>query len=68
VLIRGDEARLPFRPGAAPRFTGLAAALDGVQLAVEVRRTVPLSLRLLRLGGMAMVPAVVRALSVVAGS
>jgi transcription-repair coupling factor (superfamily II helicase) len=68
VLIRGDEARLTFRPGAAPRFTGLAAALDGVQLAVEVRRTVPLSLRLLRLGGMAMVPAVVRALSVVAGS
>jgi transcription-repair coupling factor (superfamily II helicase) len=68
VLIRGDEARLTFRQGAAPRFTGLAAALDGVQLAVEVRRTVPLSLRLLRLGGTAMVPAVVRALSVVGGS
>jgi transcription-repair coupling factor (superfamily II helicase) len=55
VLVRGDEARLTFR----------AAALDDVQLAAEVRRTVPLSLRLERLGGEAMVPALVRALRAV---
>jgi transcription-repair coupling factor (superfamily II helicase) len=66
LLVRGDEARLTFREGAAPRFAGLSAALDHVQLAVEVRRTVPLALRLTRLGGEALVPAVVRALEAVA--
>ena len=67
VLVRGNEARLTFRPGTAPRMTGLTQALDDVQLAAEVRRTVPLSLRLERLGGEPMVPALVRALGVVAG-
>jgi transcription-repair coupling factor (superfamily II helicase) len=66
LLVRGDEARLTFREGAAPRFAGLSAALDHVQLAVEVRRTVPLALRLTRLGGESLVPAVVRALEAVA--
>ena len=66
LLVRGDEARLTFREGAVPRFAGLSAALDHVQLAVDVRRTVPLSLRLTRLGGQALVPALVRALSAVA--
>jgi transcription-repair coupling factor (superfamily II helicase) len=62
VLVRGDEARLTFRQGASPRMAGLTRALDDVQLAAEVRRTVPLSLRLIRLGGEAMLPALVRAL------
>jgi transcription-repair coupling factor (superfamily II helicase) len=62
VLVRGDEARLTFRTGTQPRLAGLTSALDDVQLAAEVRRTVPLSLRLLRLGGEAIVPALVRAL------
>ena len=62
VLVRGDEARLTFRPGTAPRLAGLTTALDDVQLAAEVRRTVPLSLRLMRLGGEPIVPALVRAL------
>ncbi|HYC34052.1 MAG TPA: transcription-repair coupling factor, partial [Gemmatimonadales bacterium] len=62
VLVRGDEARLTFRSGTQPRLAGLTSALDDVQLAAEVRRTVPLSLRLLRLGGEAIVPALVRAL------
>jgi len=66
LLVRGDEARLTFREGAVPRFAGLTAALDHVQLAVDVRRTVPLALRLTRLGGQALVPAVVRALTAVA--
>jgi transcription-repair coupling factor (superfamily II helicase) len=66
VLVRGDEARLTFRSGAQPRLAGLTAALDDVQLAAEVRRTVPLSLRLLRLGGEPIVPALVRALRQVA--
>ena len=62
VLVRGDDARLTFRPGTAPRLSGLTSALDDVQLAAEVRRTVPLSLRLTRLGGEPIVPALVRAL------
>lgn len=62
VLVRGDEARLTFRPGTQPRLAGLTSALDDVQLAADVRRTVPLSLRLLRLGGEPIVPALVRAL------
>ena len=62
VLVRGDEARLTFRPGTQPRLAGLTSALDDVQLAAEVRRTVPLSLRLMRLGGEPIVPALVRAL------
>ena len=47
-------------------MAGLTQALDDVQLAAEVRRTVPLSLRLLRLGGEALVPSLVRALRQVA--
>ncbi len=62
VLVRGDEARITFRPGTTPRLAGLTSALDDVQLAAEVRRTVPLSLRLTRLGGEPIVPALVRAL------
>ncbi len=66
VLVRGDEARLTFRHGATPRMAGLTQALDDVQLAAEVRRTVPLSLRLVRLGGEALIPSLVRALRQVA--
>ncbi|HET6577236.1 MAG TPA: transcription-repair coupling factor [Gemmatimonadales bacterium] len=62
VLVRGDEARVTYRSGTAPRLAGLTSALDDVQLAAEVRRTLPLSLRLLRLGGEPIVPALVRAL------
>ncbi len=62
VLVRGDEARLTFRQGTQPRLAGLTSALDDVQLAAEVRRTVPLSLRLIRLGGEPIVRGLVRAL------
>ncbi|HSM17131.1 MAG TPA: TRCF domain-containing protein, partial [Gemmatimonadales bacterium] len=65
VLVRGDEARLTFRSGTTPRLAGLTAALDHVQLAADVRRTVPLSLRLHRLGGEPMLPTLVRALRAV---
>jgi hypothetical protein len=62
LLVRGDEARVTFREGVVPRLAGLTAALEDVQLAAEVRRMVPLSLRLTRLGGEPLVPALVRAL------
>ncbi len=66
ILVRGDEARLTFRRDAHPRMTGLAAALDAVQFAADVRRSIPLSLRLRRLGGEAIGPGLVRALTAVA--
>jgi transcription-repair coupling factor (superfamily II helicase) len=65
VIARGDEARLTFRAGAAPRLAKLTSALDDVQLMAEVRRPMPLALRLVRLGGEALVPALVRALKAV---
>jgi transcription-repair coupling factor (superfamily II helicase) len=67
VLVRGEEARLTFRQGTAPRLAGLNAALEDVQLAAEVRRTMPLALRLERLGGQELVPALVRALRAALG-
>jgi transcription-repair coupling factor (superfamily II helicase) len=63
VLVRGDEARLVFRAGAAPRLANLTAAMDEVQFAAEVRRAAPLVLKLRRLGGMPLVAGLVRALS-----
>jgi len=65
ILVRGDEARLTFRRDARPRMAGLTAALDAVQFAADVRRAVPLSLRLRRLGGEMIGPGLVRALTVV---
>jgi len=67
ILVRGDEARVTFRAGTSPRMARLTTALDNVQLAADVRRTVPLSLRLTRLGGEAIIPALVRALVAVKG-
>lgn len=66
IIVRGNEARLSFRQGTAPRMAGLTQALDDVQLSAEVRRTVPLSLRLVRLGGEPLITALVRALRQVA--
>jgi transcription-repair coupling factor (superfamily II helicase) len=62
ILVRGDEARLAFRAGASPRLARLTAALDDVQFTADVRRTVPLALRLSRLGGLATGPGLVHAL------
>jgi transcription-repair coupling factor (superfamily II helicase) len=67
VLVRGDDARVTFRAGASPRMARLTSALENVQLAADVRRTVPLSLRLVRLGGDDLIPALVRALTAVSG-
>jgi len=65
VLIKGDEARLTFRRDASPRLTGLQIALERVQFEADVRRAVPLSLRLRRLGGETIGPGLVRALTAV---
>ncbi len=67
VIVRGDEARLQFRAGAAPKMMRLSAALEEVQFSAEVRRTVPLFLRLKRLGGIPMRDGLVQALSAALG-
>jgi transcription-repair coupling factor (superfamily II helicase) len=65
VRITGDEARLTFRRDATPRLAGLQVALDAVQFEADVRRAVPLSLRLRRLGGATIGPGLARALTAV---
>jgi transcription-repair coupling factor (superfamily II helicase) len=68
ILVRGDEARLRFRTGATPRLMRLTAALDDVQFAADVRHTVPLAMRLRRLGGLGIEAGLVRALSAAVGT
>ncbi|MEX1999695.1 MAG: transcription-repair coupling factor [Gemmatimonadales bacterium] len=63
ILIRGNEARVSFRAGATPRLARLTAALDDVQFAADVRRTMPLHLRLARLGGMPVAQGLLKALT-----
>ncbi|MEP6692527.1 MAG: DEAD/DEAH box helicase, partial [Gemmatimonadaceae bacterium] len=62
ILVRGNEARVTFRADAAPRLKGLTSAFHEVQFQAEVRRTHPLSLKLMRLGGAEMLDGLVRAL------
>ena len=62
ILVRGDEARITFRDSAVPKVKGLSAAFHDVQFQAEVRRAVPLSLKLTRLGGAPMLDGLVRAL------
>jgi transcription-repair coupling factor (superfamily II helicase) len=62
VLVRGSDARVNFRADAVPRLKGLSAAFHDVQFQVEVRRTSPLALKLVRLGGAEMLDGLVRAL------
>ncbi|HXY32202.1 MAG TPA: transcription-repair coupling factor [Gemmatimonadaceae bacterium] len=62
ILVRGDEARITFRPDAAPRLKGLTSAFQEVQFQAEVRRAHPLSLKLSRLGGATLLDGLVRAL------
>jgi len=67
IFVRGDDARLKFGTGAAPKLLRLTAALEDVQFAADVRQTVPLALKLRRLGGLAVGPGLVRALSAAVG-
>jgi transcription-repair coupling factor (superfamily II helicase) len=62
ILVRGQEARITFRPDAVPRMKGLSAAFHDVQFQTEVRRTQPLSLKLTRLGGVELLDGIVRSL------
>jgi len=62
ILVRGQDARVNFHSHAVPRMRGLSAAFHEVQLAADVRRTHPLSLKLTRLGGLTIIEGLLRAL------
>jgi transcription-repair coupling factor (superfamily II helicase) len=62
IIVRGEEARVTFRADSTPRLKGLTAAFHEVQFQAEIRRTHPLSLKLTRLGGAALLDGLVRAL------
>jgi transcription-repair coupling factor (superfamily II helicase) len=62
MLVRGDEGRITFRADAVPRMKGLSAAFHAVQFQTEVRRAQPLTLKLTKLGGTAVLEGLVRSL------
>ncbi|HVZ49248.1 MAG TPA: transcription-repair coupling factor [Gemmatimonadaceae bacterium] len=66
ILVRGDEARINFRTDALPRLKPLSAAFREVQFQVDVRRVQPLSLKLTRLGGSAILDGLLHALRTIA--
>jgi transcription-repair coupling factor (superfamily II helicase) len=68
ILVRGEEARVNFRSDALPRLKPLSAAFRGVQFQVDVRRVQPLSLKLTRLGGSAILDGLLHALRTIATS
>jgi transcription-repair coupling factor (superfamily II helicase) len=68
ILVHRDEARITFRAHAVPRLRAISAAFGEVQFRADVRRANPLSLKLTRLGGSAMLDGLVRALRELAGS
>ena len=67
IAVKGDVTRVSFRAGAAPRLARLTTALDEVQFEAEVRRAMPLSLRLTRLGGLQSGPGLVHAFTTALG-
>ncbi|MGH7710265.1 MAG: DEAD/DEAH box helicase, partial [Gemmatimonadaceae bacterium] len=68
ILVHGEEARITFREHAVPRLRAISAAFGEVQFRADVRRAHPLSLKLTRLGGSAMLDGLVRALREIVGS
>ena len=62
ILVRPWDVRLNFRRGQVPRMAPLQKVFTGRQLAVEVRRPMPLSLALTRHGTEPILPTLVAAL------
>jgi transcription-repair coupling factor (superfamily II helicase) len=65
ILVHGGEARVSFRETATPRVKTIAAAFHEVQFAVDVRRAVPLALKVAPQGAVALLDGLVRALSAI---
>ncbi|MBT8462720.1 MAG: transcription-repair coupling factor [Gemmatimonadetes bacterium] len=67
LRVSDSDARMNFGPRAVPRLALLRDALTDRQIAVEVRRTQPLSLRLARAGVEPLLPTLVAALELLEG-
>ena len=68
LRVSEEDARMNFGPSAVPRLSLLSDALADRQIAVEVRRTQPLSLRLVRAGVEPLLPTLVAALELLEGT
>ena len=68
VHVSDRHARVNFRPEAVPRLARLSRTFADRQIAVEVRRTEPLSLKLARVGVEPLVPTLVEALELLAAT
>ena len=68
LRVSEGDARMNFAPNAIPRLSLLSDALADRQIAVEVRRTQPLSLRLVRAGVEPLLPTLVAALELLEGT
>jgi len=66
ILIRDRKARITFRSSATPRMTNLEAPFKDRQLEVEVKRVIPLSLVLTRVGPEPLTRTLIRALDALA--
>jgi len=64
LRVSDRDARMNFGPDSVPRLAALRDALTDRQIAVEVRRTQPLSLRLSRAGVEPLLPTLVAALEI----
>jgi transcription-repair coupling factor (superfamily II helicase) len=62
ILVHGGEGRVTFRASANPRLKNIAAAFHDVQFAVDVRRAVPLALKIVPQGAVALLDGLVTAL------
>lgn len=62
ILVRGQSARLSFRPGVMPRLAALEEPLDEFQTELDVARTDPLSLVLRARGSASIMEAAVASL------
>ncbi|MDP2482407.1 MAG: transcription-repair coupling factor [Candidatus Palauibacterales bacterium] len=68
LRVSEADARMNFGPGTIPRLALLRDAMTDLQIAVEVRRTEPLSLWLARAGVEPLLPTLVAALELLDGS
>jgi len=68
IHVSDRQARVNFRPDAVPRLSRLSRVFADRQIAVEVRRTQPLSLRLACVGVESLVPTLLEALELLAAT
>ena len=67
ILVRGDRARVNFRPEVVPRISALEGTLKGEAVRLEVRRIAPLSVTFACEDADRLAPVLIRALETLGG-